>query len=271
MKNYQVQNIKALLSNAKTASVVIPHLSIDSIAAGLALVLTLKKANLEVSAFCPQKTDANYSKLSGLEYLLDTYNQHDLVISIDYPSEQIEKVSYNNDDGHLNLVVQTKNDSPKIEQNQIIINNQSSVADINFILGDESLLGNNAGMINNGNWIYISPTNNQKSWAKASIIDQDAPFCEIFTFLLPSLGLNLDTDSAKNLLIGLRVATQSFSINVSPETFEAGAICLKATQPTEINPSSNQNLNGSSNQPQIQTPVNNTQVNTPSTDSIPTA
>lgn len=250
MKNYQVQNIKSLLSDAKTASVVIPHLSIDSIAAGLALVLALKKSGIETTAFCPQKTDANYSKLSGLEYLLDTYNQHDLVISLDYPSDQIEKVSYNNDDGRLNLVVQTKNNSPKIEQSQININNQSSVADINFILGDESLLGNNSSMVENGNWIYITPTNNSKTWAKATIVDQDAPYCEMFTFLLPSLGLKLDPDSAKNLLIGLRVATQSFSINVSPETFEAGAICLKATQPV-VNPEApTTSFNGSSEEVQ---------------------
>ena len=270
MKNYKVQDIKALLSNSKTASVVIPHLSIDSVAAGLSLVLALKKANIETTAYCPQKTDANYSKLGGLEFLLDTYNQHDLVISLDYPSDQIEKVSYNNDNGHLNLVVQTKNNALKIEQNQININNQSSIADINFILGDESLLGDNAKIVESGNWVYISPTNIQKTWAKASIIDQDAPFCEIFSFLFADLGLKLDLDSAKNLLIGLRVATQSFSINVSPETFEAGAICLKATQqPVEPVQSNNLNLNGpivQNNQPSA--PQN--QVN-PSTDSIPTA
>lgn len=270
MKNYKVQDIKGLLSNAKTASVVIPHLSIDSIAAGLALTLALKKANIETNAFCPQKTDANYSKLSGLELLVDTYNQHDLVISLDYPSDQIEKVSYNNDDGHLNLVVQTKNNAPKIEQNQININNQSSIADINFILGDESLLGENAKIVETGNWVFVSSTNNQKPWAKASIIDQDAPYCEMFSFLINDLGLKLDVDSAKNLLIGLRVATQSFSINVSPETFEAGAICLKATQqPIESTQLTNTNLNGSITQDiQPSAPLN--QVN-PSTDSIPTA
>jgi len=261
MKNYQIQDIKNLLVNAKTASVVIPRLSIDSVAAGLALVLALKKSNIETSAYCPQKTDANYSKLSGLDFLTDNYNQNDLIISLNYPLDQIDKVSYNNDDGRLNLVVQTKNNSPKVEQNQIIVNNQSSVADINFILGDETALGVNANVINNGNWIYISPTNNAKSWAKASIIDQDAPFCEMFTFLLPSLGLKLDTESAKNLLIGLRVATQSFSINVSPETFEAGAVCLKATQPTEAVPQPVQN-----NQPNQ---LNSVSPN-PS-DSIPTA
>jgi len=88
-------------------------------------------------------------------------------------------------------------------------------------------------MVNQGNWVLITPSQVNKTWAKATIFDPDAPFSEIFTFLLPMLGLNLDIDSAKDLLIGLRVATQSFSVNVSPETFEAGALCLRATQPDE--------------------------------------
>ena len=55
------------------------------------------------------------------------------------------------------------------------------------------------------------------------------------------IGLELDTESGKDLLIGLRVATQSFSVNVSPESFEAGAICLRATQPeNETTPTINQ-------------------------------
>jgi nanoRNase/pAp phosphatase (c-di-AMP/oligoRNAs hydrolase) len=75
------------------------------------------------------------------------------------------------------------------------------------------------------------------------------------------LGLNLDMDSAKDLLIGLRVATQSFSINVSPETFEAGAVCLRATQPLMEAPIANGQI-----------PTNqNPQFNQPNPDSIPTA
>ena len=230
MKNYQVSEIKNLLATASTAFIAVPQLSIDSLGSALALAVALKKNNLKVQVFCPQKPDANYSKLSGLELVTDTYNQNDLVITLDYPLESIENVSYNNDNERLNLVVKTKPNSNKIENNQVLINNQSSAADISFMLGDESSLGPNAAMTAKSNWVFISPVNVIKPWAKSTVIDQDAPFSEIFSFLLPMLGLNLDIDSAKNLLIALRVATQSFSINVSPETFEAGAVCLRATQ-----------------------------------------
>lgn len=231
MKNYNLDSIKSLLSSAKTALVVIPQVSIDAVGAGLALALALKKANIDTTVFSPQKTDANYSKLSGLQLLSESYANNDLVVSLDYPLDQIEKVSYNDNGGHLNLVVQTKPQSPKILDNQIIVQNQGGSADICFMLGDESSLGDAASMVNQGNWVFISPVNVPKSWAKASLVDPDAPFSEIFTFLIPMLGLELDQDSGKDLLIGLRVATQSFSVNVSPESFEAGAICLRATQP----------------------------------------
>ncbi len=244
MKNYKVQDIKNLLQTAKSALIVVPQLSIDSLSAGLALALSLKDNNIETKIFCPQKPDDNYSKLSGLELVTDTHDQNDLVITLDYPLDQIETVNYNQDNGKLNLVVQTKDGSPKVSQNQILIANQSGSADINFILGDETSLGVNSNIVNSGTWVQISPNNNIKPWAKASLVDQDAPYSEMFTFFLPMLGFNLNQDTAKNLLIGLRVATQSFSINVSPETFEAGALCLRATQSSppqevQVKPDSN--------------------------------
>ncbi len=287
MKNYQVTEIKNLISAAKSALIVVPQLSVDSIGSALALALLLKKSNITPKVFCPQKTDANYTKLSGLELLTDVYGQNDLVVTLDYPLDQIEKVTYNQDNGKLNLVVQTKDGSVNVSNDQIIINNQSGgSSDINFMFGDESSLGVNSNMVNKGNWINISPTIGNKSWAKANIIDQDAPFSEILSFLLPMLGLELTPDAAKNLLIALRVATQSFSINVSPETFEAGATCLRATQLTEfvppVQPNQTQPVQSQPPQSETQTqPVQSptqpvqksSQTNQPfqPTDSIPTA
>lgn len=236
MKNYNVAEIKPLIDSAKSVLVAVPTLSIDSIGSALALAISLKKQGKEVKVFCPQKTDQNYSKLSGLELLVDTYTNSDLIVSLDYPIDQIEAVSYNDDGGHLNLVVKTKSGAAKVETKQILINNNGGTADLCVMLGDEAPLGAAASMVNQGNWILITPQQVNKTWAKATLFDPDAPFSEIFTFLLPMLGLNLDIDSGKDLLIGLRVATQSFSVNVSPETFEAGAICLRATQPDESIP-----------------------------------
>lgn len=236
MKNYKVDNTKNLLQNANTVQVVIPQTNIDSVAAGLSLALGLKKLGKQVTVYTPQATDNNYSKLSGLELLTNEIKKNDLNITIEHPLDQIENVSYNDDGGKLNLVVKTKSGSSQIKNDKINIQNGGGNADLSFILGDETSLGQNADIVNSGNWVIISSQQVNKAWAKAIIVDPSAPFSEIFTFLLPMLGLKLDMDSGKNLLIGLRVATQSFSVNVSPESFEAGAICLKATQPAPGQP-----------------------------------
>jgi hypothetical protein len=234
MKNYNTQSLQPLIDQAKSVLIAVPQMSIDSIGAALGMAIALKKAGKNVKVYCPTKTDQNYSKLSGLELLTDTFSNSDLMVTLDYPVDQIDNVSYNDDGGHLNLIVKTKAGAPKIENNKININNDSASADVCIMLGDETSLANASDLTSKGNWIYISPVNNTKTWAKASLIDPDAPFSEIFTFLLPMLGLKLDIDSGKDLLIGLRVATQSFSVNVSPETFEAGAVCLRATQPEDV-------------------------------------
>jgi nanoRNase/pAp phosphatase (c-di-AMP/oligoRNAs hydrolase) len=257
MKNYNISDIKSLIDNSKSALIVVPVLSVDSIGSALALALLLKKFGRDAKVLSLQKPDQNYSKLSGLELIVDSYNPADLVVTVSYPLDQIDQVSYNDDGGKLNLVVKTKPGSTKIDSSQIFINNSSNGADLCFMLGDESALGDKISMVNSGNWVFISPTNIQKTWAKATIIDPDAPFSEIFTFLLPMLGLNLDQDSGKNLLIGLRVATQSFSVNVSPESFEAGAICLRATQPEPTAPTA-----------PITPPINQTSNFIPSTPTI---
>jgi hypothetical protein len=275
MKNYNVSQIKNLILGAKTALIAVPQLSVDSLGSALSLALILKKSNIKVQVFCPHKTDANYSKLSGLDLVSENYNPNNLIISLNYPLEHIENVSYNNDNDRLNLIIKTKCNSPKVNNNQIAINNQSGIADVCFMLGDESGLGENSAIVNNGNWIFISPSNIPKTWAKATLVDQDAPFSEIFSFLIPALGFKLDLDSAKDLLIGLRVATQSFSVNVSPETFEAGALCLRATQPIEdkqpVNNSQQNNSNGNQpfNNPQSNNQSsNNSQPNTNNSQSL---
>ncbi len=231
MKNYQVANFKQALDSAKKVLIVLPQLGFDSMAYATAMAYALNKTGKSASVFCPQKTDANYGKLAGINQVVDQLSASDLTVTVDYPLDQIEKVSYNDNGGKLNLVVEVKPGSPRVENQKISIQNQDDLADLYILLGDESTLGDHASLIQKGTWAVITPTNtDNKSWAKYVLFDQDAPFCEIGSFLLPMLGLEIDTEVAKNLLNGLRLATQSFTVNVSPESFEAGAICLRATQ-----------------------------------------
>jgi len=154
MKNYNVTQIKPLLDSAKTALIVVPQISVDSIGAALGLALALKRKNIDTKVYSPQKTDQNYSKLAGLELLTEAASaSNDLVVTLDYPLDQIDQVSYNDDGGKLNLVVKTKPNSPKVDNNSVSINNQSNVADVCFMFGDESSLGVGTTITQKGNWV----------------------------------------------------------------------------------------------------------------------
>lgn len=230
MKSYKVDDIKPVITAAKKILIVVPALGVDGIASALALALSLKKEGKIVSIFCPQTPDTNYSKLAGLEMLTTTLNSDNLTISLNYPLDQIEKVSSNENEGKLNVVIETKSGAPQIENSQIVVQNNAYQADLYILMGDPSALGDKQSLLTKGTWVHLTAIATPNFKATYTIFDPDAPFSEVLPFLLPSLGINLDPDPAKNLLIALRVATQSFSVNVSPETFEAGAICLKASQ-----------------------------------------
>jgi len=233
MKNYKVQDLKLALDAAKTVQIIVPQLSVDAIASALALGLTLKKQNKTVNVFCPQKPDANYSKLAGMDMLTEPSLNQDLTVELSYPMDSIEKVSYDYDEsvGKLKLFVVTKSGAPKVENSQInIINESGSTSDLTIVLGDPSTLGDKLVMVQKGVTVQITGVETPAFTATHKIFDQDAPYSEIITFLIPMLQYEFATDPAKNLLIALRVATQSFAVNVSPESFEAGAIALRASQ-----------------------------------------
>lgn len=233
MKNYNITDLKSALNQAQNIQIVVPSLSVDGIASALALGLTLKKASKQVAVYCPQTPDANYSKLAGMDLLTDTSAiAKDLTITVEYPLDQIEKVSYNDDGGKLNLVVQTKPGSPKVETEKINVQNQNGPSfDLTILLGDPTSLGEKSIVLQGSPVALITPTQGENTYKAAyTVFDPEAPFSEIFSFLIPMLGYDLQTDVGLNLLLALRVATQGFAINVSPETYEAGAICLRASQ-----------------------------------------
>ncbi len=242
MKNYQIDTLKASLATANSVLLVVPQMNGDTISAALAMGLSLKKAGKSVQIYCPTTPDANYSRLlTGLDMVTTSLGSSDLTITLDYPLEQIEKVSYNDNGGKLNLVVEVKPNAPKVENNQINVAGQSSLADLCIMFGDETPLAEKAAIVNTGTWILITNRYDKampKSWAKSIIYDPDAPFTEIMPFLIPMAGIDLTGDACRNLLLGLRAATQNFGVNVSPETFEAGAVLLRIsqTQPTQVAP-----------------------------------
>lgn len=231
MKNYPASEIKALIEKSSSLLLVVPSLNIDSAAAALSFAILLEKKGKQVTLYSPTLPDENLKHLEFSEKISNKYNvQSDFTITLNYPLDQIERVTYNDDGGQGNIIVQTKKSAPSLSSTDLSFTKPSQPFDLGIMIGEETSLPDTTTLLSQGSWIYFSNQNAQKPWAKLSLFDKDAPFCEIMSFLLPQIGLTLDSGSGKNLLIGLRWSTQSFSVNVNPDTFEAGSLCLAATQ-----------------------------------------
>lgn len=231
MKNYPLPDIKALVETAQTVCVVVPKLDVDSGAAALALAMLLEKVGKSVTVLASAEPDSSFDKIEAKEKIITNFSQSkNFTITLNYPLDKIERVSYNDDEGKGNIVVEIKPDAQKLSATDLAFSEAGDSFDLGVMLGDETVFSEAQKLTPQGKWLHVSPTPAAKPWATVTLVDQDAPFSEIFAFLLPQLDLALTPAAGKNLLIGLRWSTQSFSVNVNPETFEAGAACLLATQ-----------------------------------------
>jgi len=232
-KNYPVSQFKNLLDQNSAAIIyLIQNPDFDQVAAALGLKLALEKQGKSVSVLSSASMLVEFSQLVGI----DTIGQknesgRNLVISLDYPLDQIEKVSYNDEGGKLNLVVEPKAGAPKVEKNQASFSYEGQANNLQIILGasDLSQLGDLAARVNNQNIVSIVRSGTRSLPGSLEILDQEASsYSEIIVGLLSGLNFAVDEDIASNLFLGLKRATGNFNQEtVTAETFEAAAACFR--------------------------------------------
>lgn len=234
MKSYPFEEIKNLISQSQSVAVFLSdNPKYEQIAAALALKLVLEKGGQATSVYSAAPMRVEFNRLVGVEGIASQINNEgrDLVISLEYPLDQIEKVSYNDDGGKLNLVVQSKEGSPRVEKNQIHSAYQGGQKSLAITIGVEDLsrLGSIAGQIETQNLINIDNSSRNSQFGRLNILDSGSSSCsEMMVAIISNLNLATDEDIANNLYQGLENATNKFSSgNVSADTFEAAAICLR--------------------------------------------
>ncbi len=205
----------------------------DQVAASLALYLSLKKAGKNVSIVSPEPMRVEFSHLIGVDQVTDNLAGGDLVITLDYPIEKIDKVSYNDDGGKLNLVVKVKSGSQPITQRQAIFSSGGGDYDLVFLVGINQprdlgqLLGKNQELIDKRTVVSIN--NSLTQLGTISFVNDQASSCtEIVANIIRVLTLPVDEDIGSNLIQGLRKATHNFEdTKVNPATFEAAAFAMR--------------------------------------------
>jgi len=214
--------LQQAINAAQTIFILLPQdLDQDKVAAGLSLFLSLKRAGKNASVFCSKSMTVEFSSLIGVDKIKTQLEGKNLVIS--FAKDSIEKVSYNEEENRLDLVIVPK-EGNFLSPDKLQYSYSGSNADLFFVLGTSSL--NDLGEI------YFK---NKSAFEKGTVATFDladfqaASYCEVVANLLARAKFPVDEDIASNLLAGIEWATVSFSSpKTGPATFEAAAFCLRA-------------------------------------------
>jgi len=237
MNNFDLTPVEEAIASAQTIAIILPtSLNQDKVAAALSLYLSLKKAQKEVSVICSLPMTVEYSSLVGVDKIKNKIKGRNLVVAFEYHEDSIEKVSYHIENNKFNLVIQPKEGFPPLSTDKVEYSYLGIQADVILTIGAFSW--DNLGQIYFENKTFfeenksinfdINPAN--KQFAKINLVSPEmASLSEMVTLFLSAMKLTIDEDMATNLLLGIKKATQDFSLDKStPNTFEAMSLCLRA-------------------------------------------
>jgi len=271
-KNYPFSEIQGKITGSQKIIIALPqNPRYDQTAGGLALFLLLTQAGKTVSVICPSAMMVEFNNLVGVDKISPKAKGTDLVVSFNYSMDNVEKISYNDDGGRLNLVVQPKAGAPNINEKSVDLSYIGVGADLLITVGIK-----NISQLNQSGLSSISPESiiNVDNWsdntnfAAINVIDIDSSsISEIVLGLSEGLGLQLDLDVAQNLLNGLWQVTSGLKkSDLGPDAYEAVATCLRlgAQKPSAEPPAPKQKMWPVAKNEQKVVNVNRSQSNQPS-------
>jgi len=213
-----------------------PGENLDTLAAGLAIYLSLAKKGKNVSIVSPQLPRVEQANLVGIDKISSEASSGKFVITLSDVLGSVDKVTHYLEDDKLNIVIHPLPGSQPFSKEKVSFNASKPSFDQVILVGVEDLndMGN----------LYTQDTNlyskvpilsigkeligqrlNAETFSRRSY----SSLSEIATILLSKLNLPIDEDIAQNLFQGIAFATDNFqSPSTSADAFEAAALCLKS-------------------------------------------
>lgn len=233
----EISGLQAALSQANQILILTrENPSGDSLGASLALYLVLQAAGKKAAIACSTPATVEFNKLTGLDKISQELPSKNFVVSLDYVEGSIEKVSYNINGDKFNLVIEPKPGAPVFSSEKVHFSSTAASPDLIFLIDCANLeeLGKfyqeRKDLFSSVPLVNIDRHANNSQFGKINLVDPGAScVSEMVALLLRSLGVTLTEDVAGNLLSGLVLATNNFSLETAGAgAFEAAAICFKA-------------------------------------------
>lgn len=238
MDNATFQRIKDLILKHQDVAVFVKsNPSLDEMAAGLGLYLVLKQMGKNALIACPTDPVVAVSSLVGIDKVqkqVSSGEGGDLTVSFPYKEGEIDKVSYTLENGQLNIVVKAGEKGLSFNQQDVMFQRSGGKAPSLVFCVGVAHLSDVAGIYTptaNEEVINIDNKADNERYGTTVVVDTkwssvSEQVADFVTLLEPQI--ELDADTAQNLLDGIDFATSDFT---SPKTsylaFEVAGILMK--------------------------------------------
>jgi hypothetical protein len=226
-------SLLTLIDSAASVLIVLPTKPyFDQVAAGLSLYLSVHDRK-EASIFCPSPMTVGFNRLIGVNKISGELGSKNLTIKFaGYDANNIDKVSYDIENGEFKLTVVPKTGMAVPQKEQVNIGYAGISADLVILVGgandshfpillSDELAGAKIAHIGTR---VLDSKREVMSFAKPG-----ATTSELVANLIKENGLTIDTDTATNLVMGIEDGSANFtSSEVTPETFETFAYLLRS-------------------------------------------
>lgn len=247
MQNLDTKGFQQALVGAKSVTILLPeNPAFDAVATALSLATSLEEAGKEVTTACPTPMLVEFNRLVGVNKVTDNIDNRNLTISFkEYDAQEIEKVSYNIENGHFMLVITPKPGTIAPKQDQIQVGYRGVQADLLLIIGADKkdALGKFAASNELfSNTVKRAIIGNTPASGFNPVIElinpQASSNSEVSFELIESIGLPINRDIATNLFMGVRSGTENFQKGINADTFAAASRLLRAGASIEPVPQS---------------------------------
>jgi phosphoesterase RecJ-like protein len=207
----------------------------DAVGSMLALERVLSKSDKEITLVLSEKLEENLAFLPGIEKLkTDITGARDLIIRVNKDKYPVDKLSYNEEDGFLNIVLTPKTtlEKDKLEFVQgkfkydlIFVLDTADVENIDSIYDRYTELFFETPIVN------IDHHGGNEYFGTVNMVDLTATSTsEILVSIIEAIGPgNFDADVATCLLTGIIADTSSFkNTNTTPKSLTISAQMLAA-------------------------------------------
>ena len=227
-------SFNSIIDSASSVVILLPTRPyFDQVAAGLSLYLSLRDKK-EVQVYSPSPMTVGFNRLVGVNKVAKELGNKNMVLRFsNYPADNIERVSYDIEDGQFKLTVIPKPGISSPKKEEVNFSYSGVSADAAILIGGATKEHfpelDNKDM--DGVKLVHLGTRELAVPSEVSIMSFARPassVSEIVASLLKDSGLEINHDIATNLVMGIEDGSKNFSSNeVTAETFELFAFLLR--------------------------------------------